>query len=487
VDPVLQGQLLLYTLQVAARLEPAVWFRLLTATDWDAVVRQADFHEVGPLLFGLFSQPGVVQPPAVVMGRLASRFRRAEQETGLRFAQLADVLSAFRAEGIPAIVLKGAALAELLYEQRAFRPMADLDLMVRREHLHAAEAALVRLQFKPRREFFSDPEGFEEHSYQQVPFEHRESQVTVELHWNLAAPADGVSLDPGEFWQRARPACLAGVEAYILAPEDFLLHLCLHATVLHHLEIKLRDLYDLTLLLRQWGADLNFADLGPRLKRHGLRRCVHVMLELAQRLLAAPVDRKILHDLRDDLIEDSLITLFRDRVLRGPSTDLFPVLWRRREPGSGRYWKSYLNLPFGNEMLWGIEETGFHEQETDEGRPVRWTDGVARLVVPADCEHPPRFLLVRLWIGPKGATLRLRVNGQDLFGDQLPTGTWEKKLALPDTGRSSQVTIEVLSSTFVPRQWDGSEDDRALGVLIRELRLLGSDTPDPGTPPDRPT
>ena len=478
MDHLFEGQLLLYVFQVALRMESAAWFRLMTAADWAAVVRQADHHELGPLLFALFAEPGVVRPPAEVLEQLETRYRRTEADNERKFDQLARVCVALRDEQVPVIVLKGAALAETVYERRALRSMSDLDVLVRREDLTRAEGVLWQLGYESRADYFGADEAFREHCHHLVPFEHRASEVAVEVHWNLVTAATGTVIDPDRLWERARPATLAGTDALVLAPEDFLLHLCLHATVSHRLEVKLRDLYDVALLLRRHGGGIDFAEFLGRATGHGLRRCVYVYLELARQLLGAPLDRAWLHELRGDPLDDCLVGVFRDRLLGAAGTNPFQALWGRRAPGPGRYWKDYCDIALGCEPLWGVEESGFHEQEVDEGRPVRWTDGATRLVVPVDEARPPRALKVRLWIGTGGTTLRICADGHDLFHGRVPAGAWSETLALPVTG-SPSLLIELYSDVYVPRAHDGSDVDRALGVLVEEVRLLDADPAEP--------
>ena len=49
------------------------------------------------------------------------------------YGRLAEVSHRFAEQGLPAIVLKGAYLADAIYADRALRGMADADLLVRRD------------------------------------------------------------------------------------------------------------------------------------------------------------------------------------------------------------------------------------------------------------------------------------------------------------------------------------------------------------------
>jgi Uncharacterised nucleotidyltransferase len=58
-----------------------------------------------------------------------------------------DVSSAMAQAGVPLLVLKGAALAQLVYEDPRLRPMRDVDLLVRKTDARRALDVLMRCGF----------------------------------------------------------------------------------------------------------------------------------------------------------------------------------------------------------------------------------------------------------------------------------------------------------------------------------------------------
>jgi hypothetical protein len=133
----------------------------------------------------------------------------------------------------------------------------------------------------------------------------------------------------------------------------------------------------------------------------------------------------------------------------------------------------YLDTPLGNEAVWGVSEKGFHELARDYGRTVRWTDGAARLRVPLDPKRLPTALTVRLGAGAAGTSLRVLVNGQELFQGTLPGGPFVKSFDLSTVPlqQKKAAIIELLSSTFVPPPvHEDKEPPR--GVQVSEIRLV---------------
>jgi hypothetical protein len=138
-----------------------------------------------------------------------------------------------------------------------------------------------------------------------------------------------------------------------------------------------------------------------------------------------------------------------------------------------------LNVNLGVEAVAGVDESGFYNQETDSlGRPFRWTDGKARLVIPLDRTKPPRALRMNLHTQRPSQvppmTLQVVVNGRDLF-NEVTRGEWEKTIDLAEIDLGEQLTLEINSSVFVPQNVPvlNSSDSRPLGVRVTEIRLLG--------------
>lgn len=97
--------------------------------DWTSALARAEAHGVAPLLHAHLTAAGVALPRDAdrALRALVLRHRLMARVRG---RALREVLAAFGAAGVPVVVLKGAALAHLLYPAPYLRPMHDLDLLV---------------------------------------------------------------------------------------------------------------------------------------------------------------------------------------------------------------------------------------------------------------------------------------------------------------------------------------------------------------------
>ncbi|MFQ5740704.1 MAG: sulfatase-like hydrolase/transferase [Acidobacteriota bacterium] len=126
--------------------------------------------------------------------------------------------------------------------------------------------------------------------------------------------------------------------------------------------------------------------------------------------------------------------------------------------------------------LHGVQTSGFYPQEWWRDQPARWTNGDARMTVPMDPTRPPELLqLDFLHTGPRGSRIEILVNGCQLLERQLGPGPASLSLLLNRCPLGTkQLTIEILSGTFVPSQANSkSNDNRRLGLALARLSLLG--------------
>jgi len=281
------------------------------SVDWRRVVDAAIDRDLAPLLLRRLKEmdAGVGLPPEewerLQRAMLVSVGRSARVQRGL-----AKVLESLGDRGLPAIVLKGAYLAEAVYGEVAFRPMGDVDLLVREDDLARAQAALREIGGTHRQYDQSEADiGRRRH----LPHTTL-GRLVVELHWNIVSPAGPVTVDVAGLWDRACPCHVAGVQTLCLAPEDLLLHLCLHVCYEDYLA-SLRGLVDITETARRFRGELDWVQLAARAGEWGGSRYVALALHLARAMLGADVPDQALALLVPGGISPALLEAARQSLL----------------------------------------------------------------------------------------------------------------------------------------------------------------------------
>jgi hypothetical protein len=226
----------------------------MTVTDWTELLAQAESHGLSPLLYVQLKAAGVSLPLPVKrdLQGLYLRYRHANQ---VRARALAEILAAFEAAGIRALVLKGAALAHLLYPEPGVRPMSDVDLLVKRTDVHRAQELLSGLGFHAP----LPPAG-------RLPGKHllaatRSDEgltISVELHHNLFNIGSGISLELNDLSVPPVPFALEDVTAYTLPYEEMLWHQCQHLRLIGQ-PFRLIWLVDMVGLAERYAAEIDWA------------------------------------------------------------------------------------------------------------------------------------------------------------------------------------------------------------------------------------
>jgi hypothetical protein len=232
--------------------------------------------------------------------------------------EVGRILKSFEIAGVSVIPLKGAFLAEAVYGDIALRPMADLDLLVKPADLPRAVEALRQLGYESEQPF--DPVA-QQSGFQDMPPMRRPGGAMVELHWTLVTPLCGARIDAGELqgiWDRSAPATIAGVPSRALAPEDLLLHLCMHASVHHRFaDVGLKSFVDMAEVVRHYAGALDWAASAERANRWGVANGVRMALTLAEEWTDLRVPAEAWTRLDGRAPDEQTLDWARHKVLEG--------------------------------------------------------------------------------------------------------------------------------------------------------------------------
>lgn len=258
----------------------------LTEDAWNEVLDLAQQHYVIPMLHRkLTARYADLQVPEPIQSLLRDAYRTSGVRNIRLLAQLTDILRRFREAGIDVVVMKGSHLAELVYEEVALRPMVDVDLLVRRRDLGAATRLL-------RTRGYAGVGGTKELKHQD-PIDacmhlkpmRKPGGLIIELHYAIVIAERMKDVDIEGLWSRAEKAAIGGAKAMVLASEDLLLHLCIHASLQHGFEVNLLHVCDIPAVVDHYRDRLDWSVFWARARAWGVERSVLVMLALAERLL----------------------------------------------------------------------------------------------------------------------------------------------------------------------------------------------------------
>ncbi len=191
---------------------------------WDELLRRAQLHGLALFLQrALAHEEGV---PELVRAQLAARARGAAAHACILSVELLQLLQALEARGIPALAVKGPALAALLYGKDACRQFGDLDLLVPRRAFLSACGVVETQGYRP---YFPLPrESAAMFSRCEYAFVRGHGEAFVDLHWALFDEFFGAARDPASIWDSPASVALGGRAVRTLNATDSMLHLCVH-------------------------------------------------------------------------------------------------------------------------------------------------------------------------------------------------------------------------------------------------------------------
>ena len=266
------------------------------AAAWDLLVRQGAAAGLLGRLGALTRQAGIEERlPQAVRHHMQAVLTLAEQQHRAvlwELVQLSVTLSEL--EG-PVLLLKGAAYAAAGLAPAAGRLFSDIDLLVPKTQISAAETALMLGGWNSSHHDSYDQRYYREWMHELPPMVHIRRQTVLDLHHNILPETARIQTHPGLILGAARP--LAGFPRIsIPAPADQVLHSATHLFHEGEWEHGLRDLVDLDALLRVYGRDASFWDsLIDRAGRLNLGKPLFYGLRYSQKLLLTPLPPDILH------------------------------------------------------------------------------------------------------------------------------------------------------------------------------------------------
>lgn len=219
-------------LRLSARVEagPEDYERLATAAtrleSWQVLPAAADAHGLAPLVYDHLTRAGIAVP-AMVSRELVSLVLVHRHANLVRFRVLREILDAFDSADIEVLVLKGAALAHLLYPSVGLRQLSDIDLLVHRHQAARAQSVLSGLGFlAPLVPISRHLAG---HHHLPAAIRTCDGQaVLVEIHHDAISRDAPGSLSMERLSASPQPFSLGGRTAFALGHADMLYHLCRH-------------------------------------------------------------------------------------------------------------------------------------------------------------------------------------------------------------------------------------------------------------------
>lgn len=227
------------------RGEDLPWARL--SVEPAAFVDACREHDLTGLIYQRMKEGGCgADWPQAVIEALAHAARADAAAELLRAAEIRAVIGALVGASVTPVLLKGTALAYSAYASPSARPRSDTDLLIRREDVDAARAALAGLGYAAS--------VYCEGELVFCQFEMQKTDVfgvvhAFDVHWKISTQAvfaDALGYE--ELREEARRIEALGAGAYAAGPIGALLLACMHPVMHHRNAARPLWVYDIHLL-----------------------------------------------------------------------------------------------------------------------------------------------------------------------------------------------------------------------------------------------
>jgi hypothetical protein len=306
-----ENQLLIHLLQTGARKEIESF--LQNPIDWEIVLQTAEKHKVVPLVFqNLENYSALV--PAEFFEQIQTRCRNLAAKNLGKTLHLLKLGELFKANDVPFIAYKGAALAAFAYQDVALRQFTDLDLLIRKKDFPRVKRLIVENGGEPAWNLTAKEEKAVLKYYYEYPFVFGDSKKTlVEIHWHLLESFFAFDFETEKLFARAENVSLYGKSVPTLNAADTLVIATAHGS--KHFWKRLAWICDIGKLIEtdeiDWSAAFELA------RRFGSLRMLRLGLRLANDVLKCALPEEIRRDVDRDgevkLLADALKnTLFEE-------------------------------------------------------------------------------------------------------------------------------------------------------------------------------
>ena len=250
--------------------------------DWDEFLRLVRRQRVIGLAHEALQSAGI-DCPSAVSNELSLRAQRIVRQNLSLATETVRLQRAFEAAQIPALVLKGVALAQLAYGSLTAKHARDIDFLVPPEHAEVGLRLLEREGYalsSPAERLDDAQRRALVHYAREAELVQRDSKILVELQWRAAN--NTLLLEGVDARSTTQSVALSGgVCVRTLAQDDLFAYLCVHGA--QHAWSRLKWLADLNALIAANAADI--AQLYRHAQSIGAGLCAGQALLLCQRVL----------------------------------------------------------------------------------------------------------------------------------------------------------------------------------------------------------
>lgn len=278
--------------------------------DWPLLMQLIAYHELLPFAYIYFhSFEHIV--PSKVMDFFKIRYYSTLLMNNYFREEFINLTEVFIKEDIAMLPIKGMALLGDIYNLESPRPMADIDILVKKQDLERAEGILIKCNYV--KDFREGSELYWKNKNCNIPFKKNGRGRTVELHFALDLERFDMGALP-KLWKRLRTINTNGTEIKLLSPEDTLFSLALHQRRFGK-RLCLKNTLDIVLLIKKYKDNFDWDYVLKAARAGKARSTIFFALFQSKILLGTLIPDFVWESLRVSLLRKKLVVqLIKDNI-----------------------------------------------------------------------------------------------------------------------------------------------------------------------------
>lgn len=355
---------------------------LVTDDQWEQLLTLAKVQHVTPLVYTRLRDKGMeTAVPPNIWHTLQLQYQLNTMRNLSLYRELKQLAIRLAEAAVPLIVLKGAFLADAVYDSMGERIVGDLDLLVPIDNLPQVLEISKELAYQPDKPIILEAVLRRQ---RHLPFFiHPERLLVVEWHTHIVHPDARHVIPLQPLWDRAVQSSVIDIPILTFCPEDLLLHVAEHLSYHHEFSFGLRSLCDISVICDHYQAEIEWAGLVERVNTWRWERGVYLAFRLAVDHLGAAIPQAVLDGLRpkdfiDELLQTAVSQLFTD-----PRTfDSVPTAYRELKKATslpekaGILYRSLFPTPERMQVRYGLDA---HAMGRMQRYLYRWRDLLRQL------------------------------------------------------------------------------------------------------------
>ncbi|HAZ10972.1 MAG: hypothetical protein A2047_00325 [Omnitrophica bacterium GWA2_41_15] len=281
----------------------------LNNAELEIVLKESLYHSLTNLIYLTIKTSDrykeLIHHPA--FSRLKNSYFMTVKDNMLKQKEFIDISNAFETADILMVPIKGMALLFDVFQDNLSRPMADIDILIKKNDLEKAKQLMQGLGYKAALGNFS--ERYYTDYYHHLPFF---KASMVELHWDLAVPRPNKIILP-ELWDRLQKIEHNNAFLNILSPEDTIFSLALHLRRFNT-PFSLKPIYDIYRIMEKYDKEIDWEYLSKYSGLNRLNSIIYYSLVSVKTIFEYPISEKELGMFYPGILRASLLKLFINRV-----------------------------------------------------------------------------------------------------------------------------------------------------------------------------